>query len=98
MSQSTKHMDTFFNESNNIVGSEKFLEWKKMIDLIFVENKVMEYFLGEIFQPYKEKTQELEKYKNGEVITQRFIIETIKDHLVPLVVDLKTSKAMHAKC
>lgn len=55
----------------------------------------MEYVLGEVSVPDKEKTQELAKYKKGEVRAQRIIVESIKDHHVPFIADLKTSKAMY---
>lgn len=54
----------------------------------------MEYLLRNVVEPSKEKTQELAKYKKGEVRAQRIIV---KDHLVPFVVDLKTLKAMYDK-
>lgn len=44
-----------------------------------------------------EKTQELAKYKKGQVKAQRIIVDSIEDHLVPFVVDLKTTKAMYDK-
>ena len=91
MSQSTNHMATFCNK---LVGSTNFLALKKRIDLTLIENEVMEYVLGEVVEPSKENTQELAKYKKGEVRAQRIIVELIKDHLVPFVDDLKTSKAM----
>ena len=39
----------------------------------------------------------LEKYKKGEVMEQKIIVESIKYHLVPFVTNLKTSKAMYDK-
>lgn len=57
----------------------------------------MEYILGKIIEPSKYKTQELAKYKKGEVWAERIIIESIKDHLVPFVANLKTSKAIYDK-
>ena len=97
MSQSKDHMASICKESNKLVGSTNFLSWKKRIDLALTENEVMEYVLGGVVVPDKEKTQELAKYKKGEVRAQKIIVESIKDHLVPFVVDLKTSKAMYDK-
>lgn len=95
MSQPTDHMATFCKESNKLGGSTNFLAWKKMIDLALTKNEVMEYVLVEVVEPSKEKSQELEKYTKGEVRVQRIIVESIKNHLVPFVSDLKTSKAMY---
>ena len=48
ISQSTYRMPTFFKESNKLIGSTNFLEWKKRTDLILTENEVMEYVPGEV--------------------------------------------------
>lgn len=55
----------------------------------------MECVLKEVTEPRKDKTQELEKYKKVDVRAHRIIVESIKDHLVPFVANLNTSKAMH---
>lgn len=57
----------------------------------------MEHVLGEVTKPIKDKTQQLAKYKKGEVRAQRIIVESIINHLVPFVANLKTSKAMYDK-
>ena len=57
----------------------------------------MEYVLGEVLEPSKDKTQGLAKYKKGEVRAQRIIVESIKDHIITFIADLKISKAMYDK-
>ena len=51
----------------------------------------------QFFLEMENRTEELEKYKKGEVRAQRIIVESIKDHLVPFIADLKTCKAMYDK-
>ena len=97
MSQLIDQITTFFKEINKLVGSTNFLAWNKRIELVHTENEVMEYVLGEFIVPDKEKNQELAKYKKKEVRAQRILIESIKDHLVPFINDLKTSKFMYDK-
>lgn len=87
-------MNTFCKEITKLIRSKKFFAWKKRIELALKENEFMEHVLGEEFVPGKEKIEELENYK-GEALSQRIIVESIKDHLVPFVVDLKTSKNMY---
>ena len=49
-------MATFRKERNKLIRSTNFLAWKKRIDLALTENEVMEYVLGEVVVPDKEKT------------------------------------------
>ena len=60
-------MGSFFKERNNLVGASNYLAWKKIIDLALNEHEIMEYVTGEIIEPSKDKTQDLEKYNKGEV-------------------------------
>jgi len=85
MPQSTDNMAIFCKERNKLARSTNFLAWKKRIDLALTENEVKEYVFGEVVEPSKEKTQELEKYKKGEVRAQIIIVEPIKYQLVPFV-------------
>eukprot|EP00253_Pinus_taeda_P009693 PITA_09693 len=72
-------------ESNKLVGTANFLEWKKRTDLNLIENEVMEHVKGSITKPPKEDDQALARYMKGEVRTQRILIESIKDPLIPYV-------------
>jgi len=56
MSQYANHMATFCKQSNKLFRSTNFLAWKERIDLTLTENEVMEYVLGEVVLPDKEKT------------------------------------------
>lgn len=57
----------------------------------------MEYILGEVVVLDKENIQDLAKNKKGEVRAQRIMVESNKDHIVPFVSNLNTSKAMYGK-
>lgn len=90
-------MGSFYKERNKIIGASNYLAWKKRIDLILIEQDIMGYVTREVTEPEKDKTQELEKYKKGEVRAQRIIMESIKDSLALFVANMKTSKAMYDK-
>ena len=90
-------MGSFYKESNKLIAESNYLAWKKRIDLILTEQELMEYVTGEITKPSKDKTQELARYKKGEVRAQRIIVESINVSLVLFVANLKTSKAMYDK-
>lgn len=77
--------------------ASNYLAWKKRINLILTEQDVIGYVNGEVIEPQKYKTQELTRYKKGEVRAQRIIVESIKDSPVPSVTTLKTSRAMYDK-
>lgn len=97
MVESSSHLSSLCKERNKLIKAVNYLAWKKRIDLILTEQDVMGYVTGEIIEPRKDKTQELERYKKWEVRYQRTIVEPIKDSLVPFVANLKTSKAMYDK-
>lgn len=90
-------MGSFSKERNKLVGALNYLTWKKIIELILTEQEVMKYGTRGITEPKKYKTQELAKYKKGEVRAQRIIVESIKYFLIPFVENLKTSRAMYHK-
>lgn len=58
-------MGYFYKEIIKLIGASNYLVWKKRFDLILIEQEVMEYVTGEIDEPEKYKTQELERYKKG---------------------------------
>ena len=97
MSKPSSHMGSFCKERNNLVGASNYLAWKKRVDLILTKQEVMEYVIGEFIKHKKDKTQELEKYKKGEVSAQMIIVEYIKYYLVTFIANMKTSKAMYSK-
>jgi len=49
-------MTSFCKEGNKLDVSSNFQAWNKRIDLILVENEVMDYVLGKVKEPEKEKT------------------------------------------
>lgn len=93
MSQYT--MIYFCNEKNKLVGSLNYLSWKKIIDLIFVENEFSECVMGSIIKPYQEKYKVIKKYMKGEIRAPIILIESIEDSLINYVAKLKTSKEIY---
>ena len=83
---------SFCKESNKLIGTNNFLAWKKKTDLLLKENELLEHVKGNITIPAKEQTQALAKYNKDETRTQRILIESIKDSLIPYVSKFETSK------
>ncbi len=48
MSESTGHMGSFCKESNKLMEASNYLAWKKIFELILIEQEVMEYITGEL--------------------------------------------------
>jgi len=69
MSKFKGNMVYFYKEINKLIRSTNFLKWMKRIDLPLIEHEVMEYVLGETFEPSEDKTQKIIEYKKGEVMT-----------------------------
>jgi len=88
---------SFCKESNKLVGTKNFLAWKKRICLLHKENELLEHIKGNITIPAKEKMQALAKYNKDETRSQRILIESIKDSLVPYVSKFETSKEIYDK-
>jgi len=53
MSESTIKMTSLCKESNKLIGSSNLLAWKKMTDLILIENEVTRHDKGSIVKPPK---------------------------------------------
>ena len=92
MSTSESVKMSFCKESNKLVGVSNYVAWKKRTNLNLIEIEVMEHVKGFIAKPREEDAQALAKYMKGEVRTQRNLIESIKDTLIPHVSKLETSK------
>ena len=77
---------------NNLEGADNFQAWKYRISLILEENELDSYIHEEVPVPEEDESKALNKKKM--VIEKRIIADSIKDHLIPQVSSLKTSKAM----
>jgi hypothetical protein len=88
---------------NKLEGSSKFRAWKTMIDLILAKNKVLDIVKGKIMEPQLEEGKEkephnvvvLEKFKDSDINSMSIILDSIKDHLIPYISLLDSSKKMY---
>jgi putative lipoic acid-binding regulatory protein len=80
-----------------------FKEWKTRIDLILAKNKVLDIVKGKIVKPEFEEGKEnepqnvaaTEKFKDRDINAMSIIVESIKDHLIPYISHLDSSKKMY---
>jgi hypothetical protein len=83
---------------NKLDGASNFRAWKTRIDLILAKNKVLDIVKRE-FEEGKEKEPQnvtvMEKFKDGDINVMSIIVESIKDHLIPYISHLDSSKKMY---
>jgi hypothetical protein len=88
---------------NKLDGASNFRAWKTRIDLILAKNKVLDIVKGKIMKPEFEKGKEkepqnvaaMEKFKDGDINAMSIIVDSIKDHLIPYISHLDSSKKMY---
>jgi putative lipoic acid-binding regulatory protein len=83
---------------NKLYGASKFRAWKTRIDLILAKNKVLDIVKPE-FEEGKEKEPHnvaaMEKFKDVDINAMSIIVDSTKDHLIPHISHLDSSKKMY---
>jgi hypothetical protein len=90
------------NSENKLEGDSNFRAWKTSIDLILAKNKVLDIIKGKIMEPLFEAGKEkkphnvvvMEKLKGNGINAMSIILDSVKDHLVPYISHLDSSKKM----
>jgi len=88
---------------NKLDGASNFRAWKTRIDLILAKNKVLDIVKGKIVKPeFKEGEEKelhnvaaMEKFKDVDINAMSIIVDSIKDHLIPYISHLDSSKKMY---
>jgi hypothetical protein len=89
---------------NKLDGASNFIVWKMRIDLILSKNKVLDIVKGNIVEPEFEEGKEkepqnvvvMEKFKDSDINAMGIIVDSIKDHLIPYISNLDSSKMYDA--
>jgi putative lipoic acid-binding regulatory protein len=91
-------MTYFMKSENKLDGASNFRAWKTRIDLILAKNKVLDIVKPE-FEEGKEKEPQnvaaMEKFKDVDINAMSIIVDSIKDHLIPYISHLDSSKKMY---
>jgi hypothetical protein len=88
---------------NKLDGTSNFRSWKTRIDLILAKNKVLDIMKGKIMKPEFEEGEKkepqnvaaMEKFKDVDINAMSIIVDSIKDHLIPYISHLDSSKKMY---
>jgi hypothetical protein len=96
-------MTNSMKSENKLDGASNFKAWKTRIDLILAKNKVLDIVKGKIMKPEFEEGKEkelqniasMEKFKYVDINAMSIIVDSIKDHLIPYISHLDSSKKMY---
>jgi hypothetical protein len=102
-SKSKAVMTYSMKSENKLEGASNFRAWKTRIDLILAKNKVLDIVKGKIVEPQFEAGKEkepqnvaaMEKFKDNDINAMSIIVDSVKDHLIPYISNLDSSKKMY---
>jgi hypothetical protein len=83
-------MITCMRVEDKMDGVDGFIFWKNRVLLILEENDLLDHVNQVLREPKKEDAKE--KFKKNEIKAKRILTDSIKDHLIPNVSELKTPK------
>jgi hypothetical protein len=73
-------------------GANNLRSWKHIIQIMLEDNELLDHVKKMLLEPKDEETKA--KFKKNEVKVKRILTDSIKDHLMPNVSELKTTKEM----
>jgi hypothetical protein len=85
-------MVTSLRVEDRLDGATNFRSWKTRILFILDENEIQNYVREVVSEP--ESDEEKARHKKNEAKAKRILIDSVKDHLIPHIVELKTAKEM----
>jgi hypothetical protein len=88
---------------NKLEGASNFKAWKTRTDLILAKNKVLDIIKGKIMEPQFEEGKQkepqniavMEKFKDNDINATNIIVDFVKDHLIPYISYLDSSKKIN---
>jgi hypothetical protein len=88
---------------NKLEGDSNFRACKTRIKLILEKNKVLDIMKGKIVEPQFEEGKEkepqkivvMDKFKENDINAMSIIVDSVKDHLIPYISHLDSSKKMY---
>jgi hypothetical protein len=85
-------MSTSMRVEDRLDGADNFRSWKRILLLILEENELLDHIKQML--PELEEEDAKAKFRKNEVKAKRILTDSIKDHLIPNVLELKTPKEM----
>ena len=88
-----KMVSSLIRVEDRLDGATNFKSWKNRILFILDENEIQNYIKQNVSKP--ESAEEKARHKKSEAKAKRILIDSVKDHLIPHIAELKTSKEMY---
>jgi hypothetical protein len=74
-------------------GSRNFRSWKHRLQMILDKNNLLEHVTVGVPEPYEEEKKT--KHKKNEKKEKRIVSDSVKDHLIPHISELQTTRKMY---
>jgi hypothetical protein len=74
-------------------GSRNFRSWKHRLQMILDENDLLEHVIVGVLEPDEEEQKT--KHKKNEKKAKRIVSDSVKDHLIPHISELQTTRQMY---
>jgi hypothetical protein len=86
-------MATRMRVEDRLEGSRNFRSWKHRLHMILDENDLLEHVTVGVPEPDEEEKKT--KHKKNEKKAKRIVSDSVKDHLIPHISELKTARQMY---
>ena len=89
---------SYFKNEETLVDTSSFFPSKSRLDITLEEHDVLEYVEGEVAEPAKTSNVVIKaRYKKGEVNAKKIILDSLGDHLITYISNMKKVKEMYHK-
>jgi hypothetical protein len=86
-------MATSMRVEDRLEGFGNFRSWKHRLQMILDENDLLEHVTVGVSEP--EEEEQKTKHKKNEKKAKRIVSDSVKDHLIPHISELQTSRQMY---
>jgi hypothetical protein len=86
-------MATNMRVEDMLEGSRNFRSWKHRLQIILDENDLLEHVTVGVPEP--DEAEKKTKHKKNEKKAKRIMSASVKDHLIPHISELQTSRQMY---
>lgn len=83
---------SFKNTESKHEGTSNYKAWKVRVETILERNKVLGIVTSKVTEPSDQTRKE--KYHEDNILARSILLDSIRDHLIPYIVEHKTIKAM----
>ena len=78
---------------DRLEGISNFRSWKSRMLMLLNEQDLKDHILKDIPEP--EATRDKTKHMKNEAVAMRIIMDSVRDHLVPIISNKDSAKKMH---